>query len=310
MKTILSMLTVILASAAIATAEESLEPKPVQTGKGHRFACTDYSGQKVFLVNEDGKVEWEYKTGHCNDLWVLPNDNILFNTGNGVLEVNRNKETVFEYKSKGEVYACQRLPDGNTLIGECSLGKLIEVAPDGTVIKELKIIPEGENGGHAYIRNVRKLANGNYLVAHYGAGMVKEYDPEGVIVWECVAPGGPHSVARLSNGNTIIAEGDKQHQARIFEVDRNGNTVWEVKHNELPGISLKFMTGFHRLPNGNTVMSNWVGHGQFGKAPHIIEVTPDKRVVWTFEDHITMKTISHVQILDVPGDATKYEIIH
>ena len=33
----------------------------------------------------------------------------------------------------------------------------------------------------------------------------------------------------------------------------------------LPGISLKFMTGLQRLPNGNTVMTNWLGHGNFGK---------------------------------------------
>ena len=45
------------------------------------------------------------------------------------------------------------------------------------------------------------------------------------------------------------------------------------------------MTGLQRLPNGNTVMSNWQGHGQFGNGPHVIEVTPDKKVVWTFADH-------------------------
>jgi hypothetical protein len=48
-------------------------------------------------------------------------------------------------------------------------------------------------------------------------------------------------------------------------------------------------------------MSNWLGHGQFGKAPHLIEVTPEKKVVWTFADHQTMKTISQVVILDAPA---------
>jgi hypothetical protein len=70
------------------------------------------------------------------------------------------------------------------------------------------------------------------------------------------------------------------------------------------------MTGLQRLPNGNTVMSNWLGHGKLGTAPHLIEVTPDKKVVWSFADHKTMKTISSVQLLDVPGDVTKGEIRH
>ena len=72
---------------------------------------------------------------------------------------------------------------------------------------------------------------------------------------------------------------------------------------DLPGITLKFMAGLQRLPNGNTVMSNWLGHGQFGQAPHLIEVTRERRVVWTFADHLTMKTVSSVQVLDAGGEA-------
>ena len=96
----------------------------------------------------------------------------------------------------------------------------------------------------------------------------------------------------------------------VMEVAPDGAVVWKVEHDELPGISLKFIAGLHRLPNGNTVLSNWVGHNQFGKAPHLIEVTPDKKVVWTFQDHKTMKTISSAQILDVPGDPTAGEVLH
>jgi hypothetical protein len=97
-------------------------------------------------------------------------------------------------------------------------------------------------------------------------------------------------------------------QKTVVLVD--GQTVWEVKADELPGIGLKFMAGLQRLPNGNTVMSNWLGHGQLGKAPHLIEIARDKRVLWTFFDHQTMASVSSVQLLDVPGDATKGEVWH
>lgn len=285
--------------------------EPVQSGAGHPFACTDYSQKKVFVVSAEGKVEWAYETGSCNDLWVLPNGNLLFNTGHGVQEVTRDKEVVFSYESKSEIYACQRLADGNTFIGECNTGRLMVMDSSGKVITELRLLPEGQNGGHAYIRNARHLPNGNYLVAHYGGNVVKEYAPDGNVVMEIPASGGPHSVVRLPNGNTLIACGDKpKEDARVFEVDKDGKTVWEVRQHELPGIKLYFMTGLQRLPNGNTVMSNWLGHGNFGKAPHVIEVTPDKQVLWTFFDHKTMKTISSIQLLDVPGDATKGEILH
>jgi hypothetical protein len=295
----------LLAAAAVAPAEDA---KAVT----HRFACADYSQGKVFFVGVDGKVEWEHPAPSCNDLWALPNGNLLFTTGHGVLELTREKKTVFEYKSESEIYACQRLPNGNTFVGECSAGRLIELDPSGKVVKEVKLLPDGK-GGHAYLRNARVLPNGNYLCAHYGAGVVREYDPQGKTVLEIKAPGGPHSVIRLPNGNTLIAAGDAkgEKECKVFEADPKGQTVWEITNVDLPAeIRLKFMTGLHRLPNGNTVMSNWLGHGQLGKAPHVIEVTRDKKVVWTFADHQTMKTVSSIQVLDEPLDCLKGKVLH
>jgi hypothetical protein len=277
---------------------------------GGAFACTDYTQGKVFIVNDQGQAVWEYPAPNCNDLWVLPNGNLLFNTGHGVKEVTRDKQVVFEYQSKSEIYACQRLPNGNTFVGECNSGRLLEITPDGNIQKEVRLLPEGEDGGHVYMRNARVLENGHFLVAHYGANEVIEYDEDGGILRRLPAPGGPHSVVRLPNGHTLIACGDMQGGPQVFEVDGEGARVWSVAADELPGISLKFMTGLQRLPNGNTVMTNWLGHGQFGKAPHIIEVTPEKKVVWTFSDHETMRTVSSIQRLDIEGDAVKGEILH
>ena len=278
---------------------------------GHRFACADYTQGKVFVVDGGGRVEWSYAAPNANDIWALPNGNLLFNTGHGVKEVTRDRAVVFSYESTSEVYACQRLPNGNTFIGESNAGRLLEVNPAGRIVRQIRLLPEGKDGGSAYMRNARRLANGNYLVAHYGDQVVREYDPQGKVVWQVVAPGGPHSVVRLPDGNTLISSADRDGAtARVFEVTPEGRTVWEVRGEELPGISLKFMAGLHRLPNGNTVMSNWLGHGQFGKAPHLIEVTRDKRVVWMFADREAMKTISSVQILDVAGDAIAGTILH
>jgi len=309
MNTIHLSLNLCLALSLVAGADPAAD-NPIQTGTGHRFACADYSGKKVFIVGRDGRVEWEYPAGTCNDLWVLPGGNLLFNTGRGVKEVTRDKEVVFEYQSEGEVYACQRLANGNTFVGECTLGRLLEVQPDGTIVKSIDLLPEGRKGDHTTIRNARVLENGHYLVCHYGEGVVREYDGSGRLLREIPAPSGPHSAARLANGNTIIAEGDRTKEPRIREVDGRGETVWSIGKNELPGIEFKFLTGFQRLENGNTVITNWVGHGQFGKAPHIIEVTRDKQVVWTFQDHETMRTVSSIQLLDEPGDAIRFGIIH
>ncbi|MCY2989982.1 MAG: hypothetical protein NTY19_19235 [Planctomycetota bacterium] len=308
MKTIFNSLSLAL---LLLTPLAAANPQPIQQGQGHPFACADYSQGKVFLVSDAGQVEWEYPAPNCDDLWVLPSGNLLFVTGHGAKEVTRDKQVVFSYESKSEVYACQRLADGNTFIGECNAGRLLEVDPQAKILKELRLLPEGKDGGHAYMRNARRLANGHYLVTLYSQQVVREYDAQGQLVREIPAPGGPHSVMRLPNGNTLIACGDMQPTgANVREVDAAGKVVWQITREELPGITLAFLTGLQRLPNGNTVLTNWLGHGQFGKGPHLIEVTPDKQVVWTFADHKTMKTLSCVQLLDVPGDATKGEILH
>lgn len=285
---------------------------PVPNQAAHDFVCTDYTQSKVFIISCAGTIQWEYDGAtNCNDVWALPGGDLLFTTGHGVKEVTREKKVVFDYESKSEIYACQRLPDGNTFIGECNAGRLLEVNAAGRVAKEIRLLPAGTDGGHSYMRNARKLANGNYLVAHYGLKVVREYDPEGKIVSEMAASGGPHSAVRLPNGNTLIACADGRDGSKVFEVDARGKTVWQVQSNELAGVALKFMAGLQRLPNGNTVMANWLGHNQFGTTADLIEVTPDKRVAWTFHGGSEIKTISSVQILDEPaGDPVRGEVLH
>jgi len=292
-------LTILLLLALLPVGSVRSEPA-AGTAYGHAFACTDYTQGKVFIVSRAGKIEWEYPAPSCNDLSVLPNGNLLFNTGHGVKEVTRAKEVVFDYESKSEIYACQRLADGNTFVGECNSGRLLILNPKGAVVREVRLLPEGKDGGHAYIRNARVLDNGHFLVAHNGEQVVREYDATGKLVWEVAAKGGPHSVIRLKNGNTVVSCGDQPGGSRVFEADPKGQTVWQVQGDEIPGHSLKFLAGVRRLPNGNTLICNWLGHGQFGKSPHLVEVTPDKRPVWSFADHQAMRTISNVVLLDDP----------
>lgn len=276
----------------------------------HSFVCTDYTQGKVFIISDTGTKEWEYPAENCNDIWVLQNGNLLFNTGKGVKEVTREKKIIFSYESNSEIYACQRLPNGNTFIGECNAGRLLEVSPAGKIVKEIKLLPDGIDGGHSYMRNARKLKNGNYLVAHYGLNKVCEYDSLGKILMEIPVKGGPHSVIRLPGGNTLIACSDHNGEPRVVETDKSGKIIWQLTKNELPGIELKFMTGMQYLPDGNLLLTNWLGHDQFGKAPHAFEITHDKKVVWVYNDFTILRTMSSIQLLDMNPDSTTFNLMH
>jgi hypothetical protein len=276
----------------------------------HTFVFADYTQGIVGIISDDGKLVWQYPAERCNDIWALPGGNILFNTGNGVKEVTRNNEVVFSYQSESEIYACQRLSNGNTFIGECNSGRLLEVDASGIIVKEIKLLPDSVDGGHSYMRNARKLENGNYLVAHYGLDKVCEYDSLGKMIMEIPITGGPHSVIRLPQGNTLIACSDHNGAPRIVEVDKRGMIVWQLLKNELPGIELKFMTGMQVLPNGNMLLTNWLGHNQFGKAPHAFEVNRDKKVIWVYNDTTFLKTMSSIQLLDVNVNNGDDRILH
>lgn len=218
-------------------------------GGNHRFVCTDYTQGKIFIFSADGRSEWEYPAENCNDLSVLPGGNLLFNTGHGVKEVTRDKKIAFEYTSASEIYACQRLPDGNTFVAECNAGRLLEISPAGAVVKELRLLPEGKDGGHTYMRNARRLENGHTLVAHYGDDVVREYDAQGRVVLEIPAAGGPHSAERLSNGHTLISCGDHPGGPKIFEVDAGGKVVWELTETTVRSLCSVYTEVFGKASN-------------------------------------------------------------
>ena len=179
----------ILAVALGATGCVQVAPETALVPVAHSFVCTDYTQGKVFIISADGKILWEYPAQSCNDVWVLPNGNLLFNTGHGVKEVTRAKQVVFSYESKSEIYACQRLANGLTFIGESNSGRLLDVDRDGRIVKEVLLLPRGCDGGGAFMRNARRLANGHYLVAHYSLDVVREYEEHGVMIREIPAPG-------------------------------------------------------------------------------------------------------------------------
>jgi hypothetical protein len=287
----------------------------------YRVLAADRSTGKVAVVGPDGKVEWEFPNRHdVHDLHMLPNGNVLTHTSHTtVVEINPKKEVVWKYESKPkegykgkvEVHAFQRLADGTTMIAESGNSRLIEVNPKGEIVKEVALnVPKPEP--HRDTRMVRKLENGNYLVCHEALGCVREYDPAGKTVWEYTLqlgdrkPAGGHGpegygtavygAVRLANGHTLIAGGNNH---RVLEVDKAGKVVWRIDQKELPGITLAWVTTLQVLPNGNVVIGNCHAGPD---NPQLIEVTRDKKVVWTFKDYKTFgDNLASAQLLGVEG---------
>jgi hypothetical protein len=272
------------------------------------FLCCDYNGGKVCAVSAEGKIEWEYACKAPQDCWRLPNGNYLFCFVSGALEVTPAKQVVWEYKApeKVEVHSCQPLPDGRVLIVEGGTSRIIEVDRAGKIAKEIKLVTAPTVVTHNQYRGTRKARNGHYFVCFKGEGKIVELYGDGRVLRSIHVPGDPHEVVPLPDGHLLVTCGDG-HKA--IELDAQEKVVWELGENDLPGNPLRLMAGCQRLPNGNTVFANYLGHGHVGEQPQFVEVTRDKKVVWQFRDDARFKTINQVQMLDVPGDVTQGEIL-
>ena len=288
-----------------------------------RVLATDYSTKRIGIVDPStGKVEWEHGIDNIHDLHQLPSGNILFQTSmTRLLEVDpKTNKVVWEYdaqKSNGnegkrvEVHSFQRLPNGLTMIAESGVGRIIEVDARGKIVKQIKL-KVSKNDPHRDTRLVRKLDNGHYLVAHEGEGAVREYDAGGAVVWDYPVPlfgkqrkggHGPEafgnavfSAVRLPNGNTLVGTGNGHS---VLEVTPDKQIRWQVHQDDLPGVKLAWVTTLQVLPNGNVI----IGNCHAGKDnPQLIEVTRDKKVVWTWKDfkHFGDAT-SNSQLLGVEG---------
>ncbi len=279
---------------------------------------------KLAIVESDGEISWEMPWGGIHDLHVLKNGHLMVQQQNRkVVEIDpESKKVVWTYDStqqngnagkKVEVHAFQPLENGLVMIAESGVGRIIEVDREGTIHKEIKLKVNHPHP-HRDTRLVRKLKSGNYLVCHEGDGAVREYDGEtGEVVWDYDVPlfgkqprggHGPEAfgnqvfgAVRLANGNTLIATGNGHS---VLEVTPKKEIVWQINQNDLPGITLAWVTTLEVLPNGNYVIGNCHAGPD---NPLVIELNPKKKkVVWTLDRFETFgNSVPNSQLLDVPG---------
>jgi len=111
----------------------------------------------------------------------------------------------------------------------------------------------------------------------------------------------PHTVQRLEDGHTLIADGGIAHRdparrgtrSRVIEVDEAGNTVWTFE------TDINWIHSAQRLPNGNTLIAD-TGNDR------VIEIDPSGNIVWN-SDEVPLSDGSH---LNYPNDADWLENDH
>ncbi|MFT5499639.1 MAG: hypothetical protein ACI9TH_005056, partial [Kiritimatiellia bacterium] len=124
----------------------------------------------------DDEVVWEYQTpGRAHDAIMLGNGNVLMCWEKGVREVNRAGEIAWEWLGGGDrsrFYSVQRLPDGNTLVSDYGMSRVVEITEHHDVTWQMEVPRPSD----AY-----RLPNGNTLITSSKEHM--EVTPGLEVIW-------------------------------------------------------------------------------------------------------------------------------
>jgi len=278
----------------------------------HRFlAC----GQKTYIMEADGQPSWTYPAS-TRDGYVLGDGTIVLtlskskqHRGGAVVSIAPDgTESLIWKGTQSEVNSAQPTADGTFVITEAGDNpRLLEVSVSGDVILEFPLACQKENH-HMQTRMARKLSDGTYLAPHLLNFAVYHYSREGEILGklDTTATGDtdhrihtwPFTAIRHGDGHTLVC---CTHGNRVVDFDAEGEIVWTLTNDDLPGNWLQDPCGGQVLPNGNVVITSYAGGRADRHAPKLFEVTPEKKVVWKYSDGQKVG-IHHFQILTTNGE--------
>jgi acetyl esterase/lipase len=254
-----------------------------------RILVSDHGpkGEIVAMMWPSGKVLWTRPNGKGHDVQSLPNGHALYTFAprKTVIEVDETGKEVWTYSEGLEhPLAAQRLANGNTLIGDAKLGRLIEVTPDKKVVWKY----EAANLANMRMRNSRRTDKGTTLIAEEAIARIIEVDAAGKTIWEWQAPNGEkrraYQALRMPNGNTMISISDP---GEIVEVDPAGKVVRSLAGAKMD-IQMGWASGMAFFPNGNLLISDYTGR-------RLLEVDPKGKIVNELRN--SERTIASVDVV-------------
>jgi hypothetical protein len=225
---------------------------------------------KLAIVERGGEVSWQFPWDAIHDMYFSPVGTLIVPQGpNKVVEINiAKRKIIWTYDSATS--------NGNS-------GQRVEV--------------------HAF----QLLADGRVMIAESGPARIIEVDREGKLLHSIklkVDHPNPHTDTRLarklSDGHYLVChEGD----GVVREYDEAGRVTWDYSvplfgKSPRPGhgpdaYGNKCFAAI-RLSTSNTLISTGNGHG-------LIEVTPQKKIVWQIGQHdlpgITLAWVTTIEVL-------------
>jgi hypothetical protein len=267
----------------------------------HEFIAIDEGHATLLRVNEsDPSKNWIVPIGRpqARDMQLVGGNKILIGHHHGYTEFDLTLgRVVKEFAALEGVTAARRQPDEHTIIAGVDIA-----GAKGVVVLELdandKEVHRAIFPGD-YVRLIRQTEQGTYLMSCNDR--IREGSRDGKYVREFPVEGFYHAwkSLRLPNENLIVTAG---YGAFVVELDPNGKIVRKFGGKESVPAKVRpfFYAMFQLLPNGNTVLANWQGHGPGlgGSGVQLLEFSLAGEIVWSWSKADSISSLQGLVVLD------------
>jgi hypothetical protein len=283
----------------------------------HEFYANDNYANRLLYVNEfDPTQNWAVPVNDTTEhspRTIEIVDNPMASKGKAVLVSTNRGFGEYDIGNKGAnlfrvlnqiapVSGAARIPNpADPTMAQTALGTLASITivtktgtrvssfprPNGT--DELRVINRNPADGTYWLSKLDDIfqvsATGAMLwTANLGAGA------KGYAVWWRDAALGGGAYATTGDPSSVVTFDNAKTRVGVAVGTRTA----------FP--ELNFVSGFVRLPNGNFVIANWLGHlddndPTLASRPHVVEITPQNAMVWKWGTQAIARRITNVNVI-------------
>lgn len=275
---------VLVFSAAWTLRAAEISPGSVLLASADGISVFDREGKMgfgqfttTFKGDKPGPLEW---SDMVYDGWKLASGHYLCSSHHFVRELAADGKTLWEFRVAApvELKTCVPLPNGDVMTVDADQMELVQLTDQGRrVVKRISVLTDRKASPHNRYNLLRRTGAGTFLLALRAEKAFIEVDDTGRELWRHPVPDLPVVAERLVNGNTLMS-----WRGGLIEATPKHEIVWELKTADITEFPVIIFGGFHRFPNGNTLVANsdWHYKTPGENRVQVFEVTPEKKVVW------------------------------
>jgi len=260
----------------------------------HAFVVAEHDKrhQRVIHVDGRGRIARQYDCDSLPlDLQLLHNGHLLVNMGMAIVELDAQFREVWRHRTtKLAFFSCQKLANGRVLLGDTGEARIVEVDPDGRIVRALPFpVPADCSPHYNMFRLIRPLdgLGDRLLVACFHDRKLAEFSWDGRIHWQAPVEGTPYMAIRLPSGNTLVSLGPT---GRIVEIDPRGGVAWRYDMWDDNRLERGWISGISLLPDGRIVYSD-------SRHDRLVEISREKEILGIFQDRdVLLHPSTHILV--------------